>query len=183
EACAMSTITARPAIHTPTSALIPIAAVFGLVGLVAGLVLGFAVAPRPATDSGSAAAASTAQLAADNALMDRWITVMDTGTREQFDAMVSPNIQFYSLAGATTPDADQLWYIVEHARTVDQHVHARTSDVTRFANVLVWSGTWQERNNPGSTTSFVEMAQLDLKGRFMNILETPYFPELLASPR
>jgi hypothetical protein len=145
--------------------------VVAVVALIAGLALGYVVAPRQAPAAGSAA-----QVAADNALVDQWNTVQNTGTREQFDAMVRPTVHFASTYGAafTYSTADPLWLIIEHARTVDKFVHTRTSDVSRYGNVIVWSGTWYATPTPSSLTQYVRMVWLDKNGKFLNIYETVY---------
>jgi hypothetical protein len=140
-----------------------------VVGLIAGLVLGYLVAPRQAP-----AAGPSAQVVADNALVDQFNTVQNTGTREQFDAMVRPTVHFASTYGAafTYSQADPLWLIIEHARTVDKFVHMRTSDVSRFGNVIVWSGAWYATPTPSSLTQYVRTVWLDKNGRFLNVYET-----------
>jgi hypothetical protein len=134
-----------------------------------GLAIGLVAAPRPAPATGAGA-----QVTADNALVDQWVRVVDGGTRADFDAMVRPNVHFASTMGAgyTYGDADALWTVIEHARTVDKHVHARTSDVSRYGSVIVWSGSWHSTSAPTSETTFVWTVWLDKTGKFINIYET-----------
>lgn len=165
----MSTIAARPARRPPLSVLLTAVAVVGVVG---GLIAGYAMAPR----SVPASTAAAAQVAADNALIDRWIKVIDTGTQEEFNALVHPQVRLDSAFDFETIDAQELWSLLYHARTSDKHVHVRTGDVTRVAdNVLVWTGAWHPSTSTSSiVTRFAQTIRLDVNGKFRTIVETGY---------
>ena len=164
----MSASTVRPAARVPIWLLI---AVLVVVGTLAGAALGYALGTGQA-----AAEPVAAQVVADNALVDRLHTAIDTGNRADFDAIVRPNVHFStdSKAEYTFTNAEDYWSLLQHAVVTDHHVHARTSDVTRFDSVLAWSGTYHSTRVVGPPTRFAWLVRLDATGRIGTITETTY---------
>lgn len=159
----MATIAAKPAVHLPAGVIVTVALV---TGLVTGLVIGYVSAPRVESPAGAAAA----QIAADNAWVDRFYEAGEGGDKAAIEAMLRPNAKLRSSVGDVWIGSDMIADAYATGLGTEHSRIERTSDVTRMGDILFWAYRWYI-DDPG-VTGFEDhtwTVRLDAEGRIVTI--------------